>query len=513
MKTRTRITLAALALGVAGMISGSALAVVPVTGATPTLTPVTINSGPGDQTDPHVSGDWAAYTDNVAIRYYNFSTGVDAQIPLAASSRDLLSDVSGSKIVFSHITASGTAVMVFDAATPAVAPVEIDAAPGTTRFGSAIGGNTVAYIDFGLQSNGELVIHDLATNASTRITTDTAADGNPSVSPDGNVVTWEHCVSLSNCDVWEAVKSGASWTVSAVANSTSPEGNPDSNGTLVAYDAQRGADSDLFWRAVTGGAETQLQMPGFQFNPSIAGHFISFESRSGIRSPDTTDIFVYDLLTNRLFQITDTPLVSEQINDMTLLPDGTVRVVWAVEESLGSGTRDIKAATFRLADTVPPVLTVPANITVNATGPAGAVVTYTATATDNVTLNPTVSCVPASGSTFAVGTTTVNCTATDAAGNSSTGSFTVTVRGSSAQIGDLVDKTLLYLGLPALSAPLKTQLQAAINALVANNKPAACSALQLYIALVSALPASTLTAAQRADLIADATRIRGAIGC
>jgi hypothetical protein len=54
-------------------------------------------------------------------------------------------------------------------------------------------------------------------------------------------------------------------------------------------------------------------------------------------------------------------------------------------------------------------------------------VTYAApTASDNCGA-ATTSCVPASGSTFPVGATTVTCTATDAAGNSATCTFTVTV--------------------------------------------------------------------------------------
>ena len=55
--------------------------------------------------------------------------------------------------------------MLFDAATGA-APIEIDATTGSQRLGSAIGGDTVAYVDYGFQddthSAGELVIYDLA---------------------------------------------------------------------------------------------------------------------------------------------------------------------------------------------------------------------------------------------------------------------------------------------------------------------------------------------------------------
>ena len=65
------------------ILLGSALCVpaqviVPVNGVTPALTAVTINNSAGDQFDPHVSGDWAAYTSDTGIRYYNFATNTDA---------------------------------------------------------------------------------------------------------------------------------------------------------------------------------------------------------------------------------------------------------------------------------------------------------------------------------------------------------------------------------------------------------------------------------------------------
>jgi HYR domain/Cohesin domain len=80
------------------------------------------------------------------------------------------------------------------------------------------------------------------------------------------------------------------------------------------------------------------------------------------------------------------------------------------------------------ADTIPPVITAPANITVEATGPNGAVVTFTATAQDNVDGAVNVTANPASGSTFPLGTTHVGLAASDAAHNTATASFDVTVR-------------------------------------------------------------------------------------
>lgn len=84
--------------------------------------------------------------------------------------------------------------------------------------------------------------------------------------------------------------------------------------------------------------------------------------------------------------------------------------------------------TENTVDTAPPVIACPANIiTTTAQGRCSAMVNYVVTATDD---NPGVTVVsnPPSGSTFPKGTTTVTSTATDAAGNTSACSFTVTVK-------------------------------------------------------------------------------------
>jgi hypothetical protein len=78
-------------------------------------------------------------------------------------------------------------------------------------------------------------------------------------------------------------------------------------------------------------------------------------------------------------------------------------------------------------DVTPPTLNLPGDITVEATDASGTNVSYSATASDERDPNPTVTCTPSSGSFFPVGTTTVNCQATDASGNVATGSFLVHV--------------------------------------------------------------------------------------
>jgi hypothetical protein len=78
-------------------------------------------------------------------------------------------------------------------------------------------------------------------------------------------------------------------------------------------------------------------------------------------------------------------------------------------------------------DVTPPTLDLPGGIIVEAPDASGTNVEYSVTASDDRDPNPTVTCSPSSGSFFPVGTTTVNCQATDASGNVATGNFAVQV--------------------------------------------------------------------------------------
>ena len=110
------------------------------------------------------------------------------------------------------------------------------------------------------------------------------------------------------------------------------------------------------------------------------------------------------------------------------------------------GLTTTASATYSIVDTTPPAISVVPDITAEATSAAGAVVTYAApTATDAVDGSRSVSCQPASGSTFALGATTVTCTSSDTVPNTATSSFTVRV----------VDTTA-----PAVTVPADTTLDA-----------------------------------------------------
>ena len=109
----------------------------------------------------------------------------------------------------------------------------------------------------------------------------------------------------------------------------------------------------------------------------------------------------------------------------SVFPLGTTTVTVTATDSAGNSAGASFTVTVR--DTTPPVLvTLPADITLTTSNPGGLAVTYTATAADLVDTSVPADC-SLSGATFAIGATTVTCTATDDFGNTAMGSFQVTV--------------------------------------------------------------------------------------
>ena len=113
-------------------------------------------------------------------------------------------------------------------------------------------------------------------------------------------------------------------------------------------------------------------------------------------------------------------------------PLGSDTVSCSVSDSSGNSASGSFSVTVQ--DTTAPTLSLPANIVEEATGPSGNVVNFTATSTDAVDGNVPVSCTPASGSTFPIQATTVDCSATDSHGNTATDSFSVTVADTTAPL-------------------------------------------------------------------------------
>ena len=125
-------------------------------------------------------------------------------------------------------------------------------------------------------------------------------------------------------------------------------------------------------------------------------------------------------------------------------PIGQTTVTCSAQDTAGNSA--VETFTVTVQDTTAPTLQLPSSddVTVEATSASGASVTYTAIATDAVDGSQVqVICTPESGSTFALGQTTVNCEAQDSADNIASGSFTVTVQDTTApdvEITEAVDR-------------------------------------------------------------------------
>ncbi len=78
-------------------------------------------------------------------------------------------------------------------------------------------------------------------------------------------------------------------------------------------------------------------------------------------------------------------------------------------------------------DTTSPELMLPSPLTATATTASGAIVSFATTAKDIVDGSVGVACLPASGTVFPIGTTSVSCSARDSHGNGKNGSFPVSV--------------------------------------------------------------------------------------
>lgn len=155
---------------------------------------------------------------------------------------------------------------------------------------------------------------------------------------------------------------------------------------------------------------------------------------------------------------------------------GTTTVTATAADAAGNTATG--SFSVKVVDTTAPVITSPAYLTAEAKGAAGALVSFTATATDLVSGAVAVSASPASGNTFALGTTTVTLTATDAAGNTATKSFNVTVQDTTA---------------PVISAPADIVAEATGAAGAAVSFATSASDLVSGAVTVSASPASGST--------------------
>ncbi|MGB5210434.1 MAG: HYR domain-containing protein [Gammaproteobacteria bacterium] len=183
------------------------------------------------------------------------------------------------------------------------------------------------------------------------------------------------------------------------------------------------------------------------------------------------------------FQATDVvdavPSLSCDAMSGSTFPIGVTPVSCTATDS--SGNSSVAMFSITVQDSIAPVITAaPPDATVEASSAAGATVSWVFMAVDNADPAPALSCTPAQG-VFAIGTTPVVCTATDASGNSSSIGFQVTVQDTTPPE---------FLGLPLADISVPADLPA--GAVVTYAQPAAQDLVDNYVT-VTCLPASGST--------------------
>ena len=250
---------------------------------------------------------------------------------------------------------------------------------------------------------GETIVHCTATDsfgsASGSFPVFVFDSGEPTVTVPADIVTSNPVVTFT-VTATDVIDGPVTATCSPASGSTFDLGTTTVN--CIAYDSQGNAGYGSFNVTVSNGPVLTLPAPITAEATSSAGAAVSYT----VTATDNATI-VCTPASGSTFAL------------------GTTTVNCTATASTGTTSGSF---TVTVVDTTPPALSLPANITAEATGPSGAAVSYSATANDLVDGSRPVTCDHASGSTFPLGTTTVQCTATDTHNNTAHGSFTVTVR-------------------------------------------------------------------------------------
>lgn len=303
----------------------------------------------GDQTNPHVACNIASYTDDdffgtSLIKYFDFATNTEHVIP--GNGIDRLSATDGNQIVFTQLDAEGDHVVLYDIASQTSTQI-----PGVGNSSPAIGGNLVAFVhsDSTNASTFEISVYDETNGTTTQLTNDTMLDHGPAVSPDGNVVVWKKCQSNDGrgCDIYSATRTGPGAFTTRLVGGAGEDQYADTNGELVAYISDKSGENDIYLQRVGGSTEMHLSIPGDQRDLRMSGNLLVFESQTADRS---YDVFLYDLSSARLYQVTNTPGVDETLSDVVAGCNGLNRIVYAIAG--GFGDFDIYSFTFQLNHSV-----------------------------------------------------------------------------------------------------------------------------------------------------------------
>ncbi len=406
----------------------------------PIITPIA--TGAGAQVAPAIDGDRIVWQDNSipggSIILYDLST--ETVTPIAADSTvaQWAPAIDGDRIVWEEYVNNNYDIYLYDLSTGT--ETRITSLPSSQRA-PKIGGDRIVWQDY-RNNNWDIYMYDLTNGVETQLTSDSAHQTKPAI--DGNRIVWQDArnvgmgwdIYLGELDLTTPVIHSVS---DIAVEATSGDGAVVTF-EVTAYDAYderpieptcQPASGSTFPLGVTEVTCTATDSAG---NSVTATFTITVEdttpptiiSPSALVVEATGPSGAIVTLGVTASDLVDGPIVPACLPASgSTFPLGVTEVTCTATDSAGN----IATATFTVTveDTTPPTINSPLALVVEATGPSGAIVTFEVTASDLVDGPIVPICLPASGSTFPMGVTEVACTASDSAGNSATGIFTVTV--------------------------------------------------------------------------------------
>ena len=307
-----------------------------------------VNNGLGKQSDPHIDGALVSYTDDdlmgtTTVRYLDLTTNSTHAVP--GNGADSESEVSAGRITFTELTAAGSQVVLFDTATQTRIVM-----PGYGFSKPTIGGVYLFFEDRSsteylhpVDIGGYLIPNDFYYHQ----TYDLSPDTNPAISPAGNLMLWQQCQTEGvNCTFHGFVLTdpGLPFPDLTIPFCPKPSQYDMTNDYVFAYTSDKDGDTDIYLQKIVGvDPETRLAIPGEQRNVSISGNLVSFESPVQLGNVLEYDIFVYDINSGKLFQVTKTP-EDEGRSDISI-SNGFARIIY--ETPSASTNNDVIAFTFR----------------------------------------------------------------------------------------------------------------------------------------------------------------------
>ena len=307
-------------------------------------------------------------------------------------------------------------------------------------------------------------------------------------------VSGEWCdSSVDGAQFTEAWKTFAAWS----PPTNTPEGSSVqvqvAPTVTVTYSSVSSRGSTQLTTSTTGAAPPQ----GVQLRPGAL--YYDLETTASFTGP--VDVCIgYDAAANDGYALQLFRLADGSWSDVTT----TVDAASVCGSAAGLGTFAIFAH-----DATPPTLTIPADMVRRRNGARRCDGDVRRDGDRRDRPGPDGRVHPPSGTLFAVGTTTVTCTATDASGNAATGTFTVHVEDAAEQLADLA-AAVRGVG-PGKSLVVTVDFARLLLAL--GQPQAACLTLTAFNLEVRAQSGKKIPAPQAGALIADAKRIKHVLGC